>query len=721
MPIFADSFWTADYTTGLNVLFEKLYDGCEECDMFIQVFASRMQYEVSYGRQLGSIKSGIDHVDRIDDDPEVTTTTALKELIKQTSNEGSQHLAIASNIEAMALQPFSKWCNDHRKRIEYSEKTLKSNVNNFHKSKKYVSKLEQEYLNKCRQLEDFKLSNFNDEELAAAMEGLKLQKKYEKDIAREQEFQHFGSVGGIAFDFKSMRETLQLLLTKLPKNEYKVPLINFTLQNTNSGGEITKFILENMSLKDIDQAETFGQDLLDLGFLKYCNGVGNTFVNSKKFQYQWKTGAYKFANVAQPFADSESNLPQMEPKISNYIQDFASKISSAPSNSSGHSTPSAITAPAISESEKTLLKMLKDMENYDNRYRHECSKMDLLRCSIEELIVDHLSFMEKCEMDRLKAIKKVTFDFLGAVGNKISALKICIDAMLERESKMDPAADLLHLLSKYRTGVFKPRVLNYNNYYNPGAFQNFGIDLETRCRLDKRMVPSIVTLILSYMDGIYPELASDNVRTAVWIAPVKLSLTHQLRQLLNKGQSNDEKEVISILKQHDNEPSIVASVLKIYLLELPEPLISNDIYDILKVLYAEYSLKPSLSTEEAASSKEKSEDNNEDLINETETNRITGLSATLSSLPKPHIATLDAIISHFYRLIKILKIGENGDEVAVEFTSEISKEFANCIIEVRMPDGNDLGYRIFYDLLTHRKQVFGELKRQGSKSRGGST
>lgn len=715
MPIFADSFWTEDFTSGLDVLFKKLYDGCEECDMFIQVFASRMQFEVGYGRQLGGIKQGIDNFERIESNLEVSTTRALHGLINQTSNEGNHHLVIASNIETLVLQPFSKWCDDHRKRVEYSEKTLKSNVNNFQKSKKYVSKLEQEYFNRCRQLEEFKRNRFNDEELSVAMELLKIQEKYESDIAREHEFQHFGTVGGINFDFKSMREALEVLLTKLPKFEYKVPLINYTLQNTNNGGDITKFILMNMSLKDIDQAENFGQDLLDLGFLKYCNGVGNNFVNSKKFQYQWKGSAYKFANVSQPFADNESNLSQMEPKISHYIQDFASKISTVQTNPQGSANKSSMSAPTVSEAEKLLFKMMKDVENADSRYRHECSKMDLLRCSIEELIVDHLSFMEKCELDRLKAIKKVTFDFLGTIGNKISGLKICIDAMIDNEGKMDPTADLLYFLSKYRTGVFKPRVISYNNYYNPGAFQNFGIDLETRCRLDKKVVPLIVTVILSYMDGIYPEMASDKVRTAVWTAPVKLSLSHQLRHLLNKRQFSDEKEVTEILRTYNGEPSTVASVLKIYLLELPEPLLSHDIYDVLKVLYAEYS--PNASQDEEGFSKDPVEEEKEDSVQVMDSKRITGLSATLSSLPKPHIATLDAIITHFSRLIKILKMGENGHEIATEFTSEISKEFANCIIEVRMPDGNDLGYKIFYDLLTQRKLIFGELKRQGSKNK----
>lgn len=285
MLSFCDYFWSEDLVSGLDVLFDRLYHGCEQCDLFIQLFASRMQFEVSHGRQLFGIEAGMDNLKAVqeDEDEGVTVSRALRGILQEMSQEGTHHLTIASNIESLVLQPFSKWCIEHRERIQYSEKTLLTNVNNFRKSKKYVSKLEKEYFNKCRQLEEFKRTHFNEDELANAMKSLKIQNKYEEDVAREKDHRFFNRIAGIDFDYKTMKETLQLLLTKLPKTDYKLPLISYSLSNTNNGGEITKFLLDHMSLKDIDQAETFGQDLLNLGFLKYCNGVGNTFVNSKNF------------------------------------------------------------------------------------------------------------------------------------------------------------------------------------------------------------------------------------------------------------------------------------------------------------------------------------------------------------------------------------------------------------------------------------------------------
>ena len=500
MPIFADSFWSDDLSSGLKLLFEKLYQGCEQCDLFIQLFASRMQFEVTYGRQLGGIKSGVDHLEKFSSDPEATILSSLHEIIDHTSQEGNQHLAIASNIETLVLAPFSNWCADHRKRVEYSEKMLKSNVANFDKSRNYVSKLEREYFNRCRQLEDYKKANYeNDDELIRAMKSLQLQQKYEKDLAREREYQNFATVGNIEFDHKSMREAIQLLLTKLPKSEYKMPFINYTLENTNSGSEITNFLLQNMSLKDLDQAEVFGQDLMNLGFLKYCNGVGNTFVNSKKFQYQWKSYAYRFVDLPRSADESDLKVSSMEPRLSAYLQDFTLKMpptGATDSSDDAAATEKGVVEPLVEESEKMLFKLMKEVAAADRKYYRECFKMDSLRCSVEELIIDHLSFMERCELDRLKAVKKATFDFCATVSNKISNLKICVDNMIQSEANMDPNADLLHFLMNYRTGYFQPRVITYNHYYNPGAFQNFGIDLETRCRLDKKVVLLIAYLIL---------------------------------------------------------------------------------------------------------------------------------------------------------------------------------------------------------------------------------
>ncbi|SCU79242.1 LAME_0A07888g1_1 [Lachancea meyersii CBS 8951] len=695
MPSFADSFWSEDLSTGVERLFVELHKGCNQNALFIQLFASRMQYEVNYGRQLCNTTSNIEgYSDTSNSDQSVDN--ALNQLATAMEKEGNEHLAIAADIETTVLRPFSQWCEDHEQRIEYSEKILKTNVLNYQKSTKYVEKLEQHYFNKCRQLEDHKRSYFNDDELVNVMKQLELFQEKETALAKEREFDAFGKFGNLDFDVRTMRETLSLLLTKLEKTTYKMPFINFTFENTNNGSEIVKFLMENLALKDVDQAETFGQDLLNSGFLKYCNGVGNTFVNSKKFQYCWKQYAYKFARVPLPNASEHGDSHDEEgpQPISTYLTDLTSKIS--------NSQDSISTLPTISNTERSLLKYVKDLETADARYRKECKKLDILRCSLEELLVDHFTFMEKCELDRLKALEKVILDFSPIISKNASAMKELNIAVLKTGTEVDPTLDLLNLVERGRTGTFQPHVITYNNYYNPGGFQNFGIDLETRCRMDKKAVPLIVSSILSFMDRVYPELPNDNVRTTVWTVPVKLNSTHQLRANLNEAPFQEESQITSILANYAVEPSVIASVLKIYFLELPEPLISNDVYDILKALYAEFPPSHVESEEQAA----------------IDAQRVSGITTAFNSLSKPHIATLDAITTHFSRLVKILKMGSSATSGALanEFIRSVSQEFANCIIRVKLPDGNNLSFKIFTDLLLFRKPIFRGLKRQNSKA-----
>lgn len=757
MPSFSDSFWSDDLSSGLNVLFQHLHKGCDQCDSFIQLFASRMQYEVSYGRQLCATRSGIDFVETNN-----TTSNALDNIIRQMELEGEQHLTIASNIESLVLKPFSQWCNDHRERINYSQKTLTDNIKNFQKSNNYVKKLSMEYIKNCKKLEDWKRLHFHDEDsYNKAMQNLESLNRYKVHLEHEMDNSIFGKIGGIEFDNKSLKQLLKLLLLKLPKTEYKLPLINFNLQNTNNGHEITNFLLQNMSLKDFDQAEEFGQDLLNFGFLKYCNGVGNNFVNSKKFQYQWRDYAYNFAQIPIPNKNEGNDLTnssQIEQYLSQTKKALSTiKLSDNMSSQTGplNNAVSSLEEPVVTENETELFKLIEDVKKSDNKYFKECHKMDSLRCSIEELMIDHLSFLEKCELDRLKAIKKATMDFCSTIGNKIAIMKLQIDKMIDYQDTIDPENDLLELITNYNTGLFQPKVITYNNYYNPGLYQNFGVNLEVRCRLDKKVVPLIISVLLSRMDQIYPDLENDRIRVSIWISPVKLSLTHELRKKLNQIQFKDEKEILNILEEGNYEPGVIASVIKLYLLELPEPLIPNELLDILRALYEKYppvieideNVEQTENISKHQNSNEASDSSNnngnvDQQLSDNDNKRVTGLYTTLSSLSKPHLATLDAITTHFYRLYKIIKMANPNEENATTskndtkvdkdaltsgnvssyvpaeyFVKEISREFANCIIHAKVFDDNKLGFKIFYDLLTHKKLIFNQLKRQVSANR----
>jgi hypothetical protein len=61
----------------------------------------------------------------------------------------------------------------------------------------------------------------------------------------------------------------------------------------------------------------------------------------------------------------------------------------------------------------------------------------------------------------------------------------------------------------------------------------------------------------------YAGLENGESRKAVWLANVPLGKTHELRAKINDGQTPDKE----ILAEYD--ATVVASALKLYLLELP--------------------------------------------------------------------------------------------------------------------------------------------------------
>jgi hypothetical protein len=111
-------------------------------------------------------------------------------------------------------------------------------------------------------------------------------------------------------------------------------------------------------------------------------------------------------------------------------------------------------------------RLRREAHESDERYKASVKKLDSLRCNLEEAMVDHLKFMERCELDRLKAIKAVILDFSGAVSNVIPSLQSTVDKMMLFQETVQPLGDLRYMLENYRTGPFVPRVTTYENYYN---------------------------------------------------------------------------------------------------------------------------------------------------------------------------------------------------------------------------------------------------------------
>ena len=477
------------------------------------------------------------------------------EMVEATKN----HQKIANNIRELVVNPFGRWCDAHAIRVQNSQDDLQSKIKAHDKQAEVVKKLRGQYFNKCRLVEDHEEENklaFQTPQKDPAVPSPKPQSPPPPKIVlpgEEPPEEQPVNIGDETYTPEQMKKILIQMLGTIPYGETKVPIIG-TYQNTSAGSDIVDFIQKHMKASSISYAERIGQDLTDNGFLRLIGNVGSTFANSSRMKYQWR-----------PKVFTMTGLPDRSKPIKR-TGTIASVDSLADSPTVGNiaetlSAWNPMNNPHPNETPAERLQ--REAKESDDKYKAGVKRLDLLRCNLEESIMDHLKFLERCELDRLKAIRSVVLDFSGAISNVIPGLQSQVDNMMLYQETIQPLGDLRYMLENYRTGAFIPKVTPYENYYGTIDGQTFGVDLEARARADRKRVPSIITSVLTFLDQHYPDLEGDEARRAIWLVDVPLAASHHLRNIINDGQPIP-KEVFERY-----EIPIVASVLKLYLLELP--------------------------------------------------------------------------------------------------------------------------------------------------------
>ena len=124
-----------------------------------------------------------------------------------------------------------------------------------------------------------------------------------------------------------------------------------------------------------------------------------------------------------------------------------------------------------------------------------------------------------------------------------------------------------------------------------------------------------------------------------------------------------------------------------------ESLVSSHVYEVIKTIYS----TPASESTDAA--------------------RVSVLQNTLLQLRLVNIATLDALMTHFTRLIELT----SADEA---YVTALAQTLAPCILRPRVETSMTMeerhGYRLIRDLFAHKDAIFGELKRASSLSHSGS-
>ncbi|KAI9849049.1 MAG: hypothetical protein M1838_000303 [Thelocarpon superellum] len=672
MPGFADSFWSSDYAGGLGVLFGKLQQGVLENQQVLTIARMRADAEETYGARLGDISITVNKVTGgFGRDDGASVRKAYDGVRGEMEEAAKTHRRMASSIRALVVGPFGRWCDEHEARVQHAQDDLQARIKTHDRQADNVRKLRSHYFNKCRLVEDLEEENklaFQDPQSELSPKPLIVPEVRlpEKDDGEEEDEMPI-EIGDETYLPDQVKKILAHAMETVSMGETKVPILG-TYQNVTTGAELVEYFQKCMNATSVSYAERLGQDLVTHGFLRLVGNVGNTFANSSKMYYQWRPKAFQLTGMPEKkkplMRISTADLPD-SPSIG-AVGDYLAGWNPL-NNPYPNETPAE--------------RLRREAREADERYKVGVRKLDRLRCDLEEAMMDQLQFLEKCELDRLKAIKTVILDFSGAIGNVIPSLQSTVDNMMLYQETVTPPGDLRYLLENYRTGAFVPKVQIYENYYNAADEQTFGADLEARARADRKRVPILITTLLTYLDHHYPDMEGDEARRGIWLVDVPLAATHHLRNAINNGKAIPNE----LLERY--EIPIVASVLKLYLLELPDSLVSSHVYEIIKTIYATQASEAD------------------------DVTRISVIQNTLGQLRLANIATLDAITTHFTRLIELT----SADEA---YVGALASNLAPCILRPRtessLTSHERHSYRLVRDLFAHKEAIFGELKRASS-------
>ena len=419
----------------------------------------------------------------------------------EMSEAAKNHRKIASNIRELVVNPFGRWCDAHAVRVQNSQDDLQARLRAHDKQAELVQKYRSQYYNKCRLVEDLEEEDklaFQEPQKPASDGSVSPPGKSppatlptikEPELPSEEE--EPVDLGDQQYSPEQLKKILGHMLETIKVGETKVPILG-VYQNVSSGADITEYVQKHLGATNVGAAEAIGQDLVSAGFLRLVGNVGSTFANSSRMYYQWRPKVFQMTGVMEKKPSMGARVMslgiQQDSADSpvNTVQDYLSGWNPL-NNQYPNETPAE--------------KLRREGVESDEKYKAGIRNLDAQRCKLEEAMFDHLKFMERCELDRLKAIKAVILDFSGAISNVIPSIQSGVDNMMLFQETVQPQGDLRYFLENYKTGPFVPKVTVYENYYNSVDGQTFGVDLEARARADRKRVPLIVTTLLTYLDS----------------------------------------------------------------------------------------------------------------------------------------------------------------------------------------------------------------------------
>ncbi|KAL0081056.1 hypothetical protein J3Q64DRAFT_1753454 [Phycomyces blakesleeanus] len=257
-------------------------------------------------------------------------------------------------------------------------------------------------------------------------------------------------------------------------------------------------------------------------------------------------------------------------------------------------------------------------------YRESVQLAEKMRLQTEESLSSYYDDMENLELERIETLKQIFATITTLLANTLPLFSETYDCINIYQEAIRPDKEVQFIVEQYRTGRFCPRPILYENHYEgPAVDQVFGVALDEVAQYNQSLVPPFIANAINSIASATTDLHEDE-REKTWTTMLPLDLVHAARQELNVSP---EKTALDKLERFD--VLVLASLVRLYLLELPECLLTFELYEPAKTIYLQH---------------------NEQSIEEE--CRITSVAKMMTTLASANFYTLKTIIYHFHTLFK---------------------------------------------------------------------
>ncbi|GAA95554.1 uncharacterized protein L969DRAFT_85243 [Mixia osmundae IAM 14324] len=480
-----------------------------------------------------------------------------------------------------------------------------------------------------------------------------------------------------------------------PSTSHRVPLLG-TYEHVHTGDDLVSWFQKTLSglQGNYDETIRFCTQLTEaLGVLRLVGAFGNAFYDADDAFYQWRSDAF---NLSGTETDLPFDPPGQQSFASPAIDNAASSVSTEAtnngltrSNTLAGKLSSAISGVVTpSKAGDRLSKAHRAADEAERTYRAHLRKLDDARLQLEETISYSYIAAQRCELERLKAVKTV----LNTFNATLSTIAPTDEAATAKSKLLQeaflPEVELAAIIEQHKTGPFRPTAHTFEDRYHDEIADNFGMSLIRWTEVSQIMssqtgdIPPVLSALLARLAEGYKTLPNDKERRKVWLYEVPLMPVHRLRAILNDASLEPDVSAIATF-----DLPVVCATCKLWLLELHEPVVSHYLFDDVKSVYPAVGAD---TVDDAALRAEK-------------------IRHLLVKLPKTNLLVLDALIDHLATLIEATD-SDNDDHDA--YLTKLGLSVGRTLLRPKVEGAASLddrtSARLLIDLLKQQKTILPE-------------